>query len=535
MHLPTLHLFAISALCCTTLSALDVPSRIVRVEVYQGQARVTRSFEVQLDPNAQATLTFAGLPNTDFGTAQIAVTGGAPIQFGRVTWDSRFTQDDESQALKDLRTRLEALDLEKENLTHAYNRANANFARMQQLVDSVRKGIEETGERELYELAKTAWDETDAIEAQVFTQKLAIDAQLKQLSRDRTEAENAYKERLAQEQRASTELFVEARGAGGTTRGTLSYVVSGVQWQPTYIVRAQPNAGLLELNYQASIYQSTGEDWKEVELALNTGQPGLGGEPEEPDTIQLERIQGRGYDKSVGYSSAPSRAKMEEEELYVLSAFSVEQTKFSSSSVGFEAKLPMHVSIESGKQAAVFPITTETFKPEFWSEAIPLTAETAFLMAKFDNGLPLPLLAGETQIYVDGALNGTGEMEMTLPGGEIELGLGQNQNVTIDRTTLLEEGESRGFIGRSRIETRKYQTKVTNNMSVAQRVVIRDRVPVSTDGDIVVELLSPKSPEMDPETGLFSYEMNLKPGQSAQLLTHFTVKYPNDWEITGGY
>jgi hypothetical protein len=57
----------------------------------------------------------------------------------------------------------------------------------------------------------------------------------------------------------------------------LSYLIQNASWQPIYDLRALTFEKKIELTYNAMVWQSTGEDWKDVTLALSTAQPIIGG------------------------------------------------------------------------------------------------------------------------------------------------------------------------------------------------------------------------------------------------------------------
>ena len=58
---------------------------------------------------------------------------------------------------------------------------------------------------------------------------------------------------------------------------TLSYTVADASWEPTYDLRFEALDQPLTIEYKASIRQSTGEDWKDVDLRLSTGDPSKSG------------------------------------------------------------------------------------------------------------------------------------------------------------------------------------------------------------------------------------------------------------------
>lgn len=73
---------------------------------------------------------------------------------------------------------------------------------------------------------------------------------------------------------ASREIVVTVTARAATTgKFTLVYQVKNAGWLPFYDLRAKDVSQPLELTYNARVFQNTGEDWKNVNLTLSTGDP----------------------------------------------------------------------------------------------------------------------------------------------------------------------------------------------------------------------------------------------------------------------
>jgi hypothetical protein len=81
-------------------------------------------------------------------------------------------------------------------------------------------------------------------------------------------------------------VFIDKTKAGaGTIK--LNYLVSNATWKPQYKLRAGAKENdKVNMEYQASVTQQTGEDWTNVALTLSTAQPMLNASP--PDLLALE-------------------------------------------------------------------------------------------------------------------------------------------------------------------------------------------------------------------------------------------------------
>jgi len=58
---------------------------------------------------------------------------------------------------------------------------------------------------------------------------------------------------------------------------SLSYAIANAGWYPTYDLRVKDIVSPVMLTYKANVYQTSGEDWKDVKLTLSTGNPSQSG------------------------------------------------------------------------------------------------------------------------------------------------------------------------------------------------------------------------------------------------------------------
>ena len=92
-----------------------------------------------------------------------------------------------------------------------------------------------------------------------------------------------------------------------TSTMTLRYTVRSAGWSPQYDIRVGRLDAPFDLVYKASVYQSTGEDWKDVKLELASGDPQHGGVMPQLAVWRLDagrhpavvRQAPRGYDAAV--------------------------------------------------------------------------------------------------------------------------------------------------------------------------------------------------------------------------------------------
>src|SRR5690606_31966043 len=161
----------------------------------QGQARVSRVFETDAPAGAH-TLVFRNLPTgVDISSIQLEIAEGN-VRLGGVQVDREFTVADESGRLKELRSQLETLELEKAARQRDRKLAEDYAAHHRELLAAIRDGIRETGDAALYGLGRDAWASSAEAQREAFEEIRALDEQIKELDRNIPDARRRYQERL---------------------------------------------------------------------------------------------------------------------------------------------------------------------------------------------------------------------------------------------------------------------------------------------------------------------------------------------------
>ncbi|CAE6505896.1 unnamed protein product [Rhizoctonia solani] len=103
-----------------------------------------------------------------------------------------------------------------------------------------------------------------------------IDASISRINTDEdSEDEDDKIQELSEKRKTKASIVLSAKEAC-TVKLSLTYVVTGASWNPSYELhattdsRTQAIASTVTLHYHASIVQTTGEDWTDVQLTLST-------------------------------------------------------------------------------------------------------------------------------------------------------------------------------------------------------------------------------------------------------------------------
>jgi uncharacterized protein (TIGR02231 family) len=157
----------------------------------------------------------------------------------------------------------------------------------------------------------------------------------------------------------------------------------------------------------------------------------------------------------------------------------------------------------------------------------------AHLRATVTNTGGQALLAGPVTTFLGDAFVGTTAIEQTAPGAEIELALGVDARVGVDRELAGRTAHKARF-GSTRGAVERWTITVTNGRTTPARVTVRDRLPVSRNADVkVVDVaLTPEPADRD-ELGRVEWVARLEPGACWTAEVRFGVEHPKDTPVTG--
>ncbi|MBA3461652.1 MAG: DUF4139 domain-containing protein [Deltaproteobacteria bacterium] len=137
------------------------------------------------------------------------------------------------------------------------------------------------------------------------------------------------------------------------------------------------------------------------------------------------------------------------------------------------------------------PVTAKPGAVKLRHVAVPREQPDVFRVAELVNPLAGPLLPGPIDVYDRGRFLVTSEVDYTPPGAPVEVGLGVDAAVKISRNTEFRE-EKTGMLGGGLRLHHAITIDVENLSGRAVDLEIRERVPVTREGDDEVEVIAGK-------------------------------------------
>jgi uncharacterized protein (TIGR02231 family) len=163
----------------------------------------------------------------------------------------------------------------------------------------------------------------------------------------------------------------------------------------------------------------------------------------------------------------------------------------------------------------------------------PVRSPEAHLRATVVNSSEHTLLPGRAAVFHGPNFVGTTALEMWAPGEEVELALGIDDRVRVERE-LVRRSATKAALSATRRRDVEYRTKVANHTGRPARVTVLDQLPVSRDEGITVrELHVEPAPAERTDLGVVTWRLELRPGETREVLLGLRVELAKGVEMTG--
>ncbi|MGX7826821.1 mucoidy inhibitor MuiA family protein [Actinokineospora sp. 24-640] len=489
------------------MTSIDAP--ITAVTVYPGQARVTRRGRVRLTAGDTQVLV-TGLPAALHpDSVRVAGTGAAtvlgvdvmperhPLSIDPVAVELRERQESLDTAMLEVEDTDAVLATRIELLSGVSRRAAGTLAQAlaRGEVDAAR--IAAAGEGLAGELARVLGERREVAVAR--ERVLAERAEVTRLLNDR--AGQAEPDRVA--------VAVDLRGEGEIEL-EVSYVVDGAGWESRYDVRLAGER--LTVSWYALLTQHTGEDWPACELALSTARPAAGVAVPELDPWYLDVLSPV---VPMAPSAAMPRLAATAGRPMPEMAVDTAAVEHGTTASTYRPRRPVAVSADGSAHRATVAVLELSAQVDHVTA--PIQGPEVYLRATVANTTEHTLRPGRAALFHDAEYVGVTDLAVWAPGEELELALGVDDRVRVERE-LVRRSAGKAVLGGSRRLEAGYKITVVNHGPRRARIAVIDQLPVSRHESVVVRevTLRPDPAERD-DLGRVTWRLDLAPGGRAEL------------------
>jgi len=524
------HLLVSAALGATSLAVADTKSRIEAVTVYPGGALVTRVASVDLS-RGDNEIRLTGLVNElDSNSLQLAVSD-ASVRIGQLKVSTEQARQTAQARIAELQAQIGAKKREIQAVNDSTKAADLRLKFLDGLSQGYTGNTVNGGSAlpvsELRQVLSLLQSEGEAASEL----KRANAAKLEPLNKDLSLLERQLAQLRGGGLSSKSVSVTLTAGAPLSATVRLTYYQYNAAWRPVYEARMDSDTGRLQLLQKAAVSQGTEESWDDVSLTLSTSEPNLNMDapavtPEFVDLRDPVVPMARGL-KSRSLAGAPLVQADQMAEVVVTGARRVASNFAVNYAIPGRTSVPNAVDEETSLDIEGFEFDTTLV-----TLVVPRQSTDAFLQARFTYDEDVPLMSSDMRVFVDNVYTGDTRLPEILPNTQVELPMGLDRRVEVLSKSQGGETSVGGLISKRKQETTDYLFEVTNSRSQPTEVEIRDRVPVSRNKDIEVEILNRATPASESDVrnqpGLLVWRRTLEADETWTVRHAYTVSYPSD-------
>jgi uncharacterized protein (TIGR02231 family) len=537
--------------------APDQQAPIVAVTVYPDRARVTRRLAVELPPGEhrlQIGPLPLGLHRDSLRVSAGAGPSGGPEGHGAITvlgvdvltsYAAR-TDDAIVADLTERRRELVAALAGLDDADEVEASREAFVARLARRAGGTYAQALAAGQTDTAAVAAFA----DSIAGQLAAGRARRSdlTRRRELARDRLAAVDRRLAGLGEDRRAPDRLLAEITvlaGDGGAGLDLdLAYVVDGAGWRSSYDVRLDDDGAgpVLTLTWYGLVSQRTGEDWPECDLRLSTARPAVAATVPELEPWFLDRVRplpvpppamtrGRAI-QPTGFAAPAVVLGAAQSDLALAEvAESVATVEQGVAAATYRPARPVAVPADGAAHRAT--VAALELPAELDHVTAPVRAPEAHLRAVVVNDSPHTLLPGRAAVFHGGDFVGATELPTWAPGEEVELALGVDDRIRVERE-MIRRSASRAALRDLRRRDVEHRITVANHTPHPARVTVLDQAPVSRDEGITVrETAVDPAPAERTDLGVLTWRLDLEPGQRREITLAVRVELARGVELTG--
>jgi hypothetical protein len=568
------------------MEASEVVGTVSNVIVYRGQALVTRTIELDLAKGG-SEIVVQQLPNQIVSESLYAQTSD-DVTISSVRYRERAVKEDTREEVKQLDAEIERLTNQRRHASMKQELIEKNsltLVKLENFTIAAKNSDLERGLLQFEPLEKLAnYVETKRGEYHNEFVKLddeirELDKQLELLQRKRIELQ-AGRSRTERE----AVLFINNPKAKKVAIN-LNYLVNGANWLPQYNLRAQTDKLHAVIEYNAVVFQASGEDWVGVEMSLSTAMPTMVAAAPVLQPIKVRigppvtiRRKGADYEQ-VAMPATEQRAyrdlsgqfqemqkrrrevgrkgKIAQSELNALAAsnqlmelqadkedvqvIQKAAERFTrTEGVGVTYNLPGELTMPSRSDQQLLNITTFQAKADFIMIATPLMTDYVYLQGDITNDGDVILLAGPASMYCNGEFVGKTQIELVTIGEKFTAGFGVDSQIQISREFKDKKVDT---LWGNRVEIYDYRIAIENYKNNKVKLRMFERIPYTKDEALEIydfQTNTALSKDVDylrteRDKGILRWDLNLAPnmtGKNAKVVTYtYAMKYDNDMQI----
>ncbi|MDQ1278292.1 MAG: hypothetical protein QG555_1334 [Thermodesulfobacteriota bacterium] len=358
--------------------------------------------------------------------------------------------------------------------------------------------------------------------------KLTLEPLLEEITKKIKELQDNLAQKAGKKETAWEVTVLLSGPAAAEATLTYTYTMSDCGWTSLYRLEAQPLKKRILFSWGAEIWQSSGQDWRQVDIRLATLQPSATIAPQDlpPWVIKPRQevvykakrmvMQEKMSDEAAALP-APAANAMAAPQLSRESSFHVWNLGKRSLNAGVKQRLQV--------QEEIWPV-------EFTHLARPSQGDQTFVRGtvKFQDDKEIPM--GMASFMIDGAL--VGKRPFSLAGREDTIYFGADPLIKASSTLLSQASGEKSYLAAKQTFRWEWRIEVANGRGYGVRVRMEEPLPQGRDERIVITVKnSPEASEKTPASQIWL--LDIPGGEKRIVSTGVVIEAPKNLPLDLGW
>ena len=317
----------------------------------------------------------------------------------------------------------------------------------------------------------------------------------------------------------------------------INYITNNATWRPFYDLRANNISEPINMMYKAEVVQNTGIDWKKVKLTLSSGNPNQNNQApilnawwlsygEQINYGYLNSVQNRMQGRANGLNIQKADMAVTTAPDADLAQSTIQANVSENQlNISFDIDIPYDI-LSNGKGHSV-ALKEIKLPANYRYYAAPRIEKEAFLIAQINDYSKFNLLQGEANIIFEGMYVGKTFINPNQTTDTLSLSMGRDKKISIKREKVVDKSGTK-FLSSKKEQIFTFDITIRNNKKEAIEMLLKDQYPMTPDKEIEVELLESDSAKINIETGILTWNLNLKSLETKKIRISYKVRYPKD-------
>ena len=502
----------------------NLETEIKKVTVYLNGAQIERSGKISLQPGVYE-LVIGKLP-VSLDPSSISVEGKGNLTILFVEYRNNYLGDYLQPKIKVLKDSLSMLE---KQVSQYKNTLDVLGAEESLLLANKVVGGQNTGLN--VDVLKATADFLRTRLTEIKSKQLEVQAKMNVLKENINRLKTQLNDIQASSSKPIGEIAMQVKVNAATTADlTIKYVIMESSWTPLYDIHISDIGDKPKLILKANVRQSTGETWDNVKLTLSTANPKENKELpvlspwylyfqspvtkyrtfHETEAPMLEGI--KAAEDNVSEKNVPTAMN------YVV----VQETPLH---LNYLIDLPY--TIEGNGKDKLIEVKTYELMATYSYFAVPKLSSNTYLLARLTGWEGNNFLPGEMHVFFQNSFIGKTYFNPSSVEDTLDVSLGIDKNVSIERK-MIKDFSSKNLMGNYKKVSKGWEIVVKNNKNKPIDIRIEDQIPLSTSKEITVDVIELSGGSLDEKTGKVTWNLQLKPRESASKVLKYSVKYPKD-------